>query len=308
MLPIASFEGLGAATSLHFLLNFYVVFLLFKVCYGIKFDKFDLLLTVISLLSGPLTMLLIPIAGYLILKRRIKAEYSLSFIAILVLCILIQFFAIFFQYLSRSRLISSDRSVTKVLYLFFERVFGFNLIPGWSYINSETFNSKPLLFFVTRLAVMIIIYTLFMIFFALAWKFLFNKNDRSAFSTLMLSMAFLWFIPGYFFSPEPRYAVAPSLCLFLSVVILLDKYLRDCISRRNTRLMLLSLFSVFVFALVLLNSKPSDLRVDGPSLKWQIEARLSECFETSDSIRVLVRPAVNELQLTIPCSRVLGDQ
>ena len=78
MLPIASFEGLGATTSLHFF-NLYVVFVLFKACYGIKFDKFDLFLVVISILSGPLTMLLVPVAFYLMLKMRktLNARYHI---------------------------------------------------------------------------------------------------------------------------------------------------------------------------------------------------------------------------------------
>lgn len=307
MLPIASFEGLGAATSLHFLLNFYVVFVLFKVCYGMKFDKFDLFLIIISILSGPLTMLLVPVACYLMLIMRKQIEYSASYIATIIVCILIQFLAIFSQYLSRSRSISSDRSGAKVLYLYFERVFGFNLIPGWSYVNSDTFNSQPLSYFETRLTVLVFVHMLLVIFFVFSWKRCFNENDRTSVFVLMLSMIFLWFIPGYFFSPEPRYAVAPSLCLFLSFIVLFDKFLSERVSRRATQVIILNSFLCIIISLVSLNSKPSDLRVDGPSLKSQIEARLFECSEQNLSVRVLVRPAISNLHVTIPCSRILAD-
>jgi hypothetical protein len=307
VLPISSFESIGAATGLHFVLNFYVVFVLVKSIYGIRIDRVDVIILVISFLSGPLSLLLVPVATILSSRKIVRLEFSRSAILLLAIGILVQIFAVIVEFLSRSRDFGPNRSIAKVSYLFLERVLGYNLVPQLSYVNSATFTEQPFAFFVVRAAFLTVLLFLILVSFFLAWSRILLFDDKCAISTLALAAFLLWFIPGYLFNPEPRYAVAPALAVLISLFILFDRFLtrtRFGVIRRSY--LIVGFFLIFGLT-VFFNSAPSQLRIDGPSLRSQIDSQIDKCSNSDESISVLVRPERNKLWLKIPCERLTAS-
>jgi len=303
ILPISAFESVGAATGLHFQLNFMCVFVLYKLIIGSPIDKIDFSILTISFLSGPLSLLIIPVfllkSKILFILFRTRPLFS----CLVILSALIQCWAIFTQIRSDSRSLNSDYSFVKSLYLFFERIIAINFFPGWSHVDSYTLYSGGMESLWIRLATILIILS-----FASVLFFLINKDtgktiDLMVLAPLLLSALLLWFIPAVLFNGEPRYAVAPTAIFVLVLFVLIDSL---AVNEKNRFAPLVLPFIILHLSLVVtFNSDPSKLRIEGESFNSQIREKLIKCQNNKDNIQILVRPSRYKIVVDLPCYRLL---
>jgi hypothetical protein len=297
LLPIGSFESFGNITNLHFYLMTGCLFLLL----GSKLpqDRFytGCLFIVVSCLSTPLMIYYIPILLIHILVLRlnnIRFRFN-SYHASLLIGLALQFLFVFaMAYGDRGS--NSIQSLSKTVYLFFDRVIGSSLIPFWGYVSGSDLNNNlwNLLF---RGMMAIIVFSIFIFMVVVNFR---NQADRLVLPlSLILGMTFYWLTIGYFFAPEPRYAIFAGYLFLVAIILTIENSDKQTKKRWPTRLLISVIFLTWIGSFT-----PSSYRTTGPTITEQIANSIKICKSESTKFPLTLVPVNGKWELVLDCSFV----
>ena len=300
--PIASYDSLATSINLHFFLIFTCLVIL--LTNDIKPSLVSHVIVLLTCLSDPLAILLIPSMLFLILYKKIYNSHQLTF----VLSLLLQIVFILNFFGESTRVVGQNPSILKTSYLFMDRVVGSSLIPKWGFIDgqiSESGEISKVLYI--RFFLSLIVFCLFISIVILAKSINRNnfKNSENSSVILILSTSiFYWFVAGVFFNPEPRYAILPSLCLVLAFLMSLDSLNQGL--RSNTVRQYSFYTTTFLLVSIFLSAfSVSDIR--NTDLIWseQLAAGKFVCENSKrSSIEIRIPPEKNNLSLMLNCKHL----
>ena len=307
-MPIACFDSIGAATGLHFVLNTASMFIYARTLSGRKLSASDKFVLILSLLSGPLSLYCLSIFILFISRSKqplVKIWNSFNFV---IIAAVLQIGYIVFGVLNRSRGLGDESSITKTLYLFLERVIGFNMVPGWSSVDSSTAKELGFNSLLSRAIFLLLIISFFLFLYASNYRFTPKPMIRPELYVFVTSLIY-WFVSGYLFNPEPRYAFLPAcgfiILFFRTAGLYLSRLSLSSKSKGKLRVLSISrgLLLCLPIAIVFFNSFPSNLRTEGDSLRIQLEHNIDNCRDgNADTlISIVVRPARNNATVELRC-------
>lgn len=242
--PIASFDSLATSINLHFFLIFTSFILIFSKRKKTTFVSHAIIL--LTCLSDPLIILFIPaIATLIILKKNIDSLLLTFAISSLIQLVFI------FQFIGDStRILGLDPNIIKTSYLFMDRVVGSSLIPNWGFIDGQSFeNGEISNILILRLVASFIVLFIILYLSSIARPFNLvpHKNGQNFLvASMLLTCSIYWSVAGVLFSPEPRYAIFPSLCLVLIFLMSLDSIFTGRISIKLERYIQFTVFVLFI--------------------------------------------------------------
>ena len=297
LLPIGSFESFGNITNLHFYLMSGCLFLILgPKLYQDRF-YFGCIFIVVSCLSTPLMIYYLPLLTihfFLLRLNGINFRFNRFHFSLLV-GITLQFLFVFTLALG-DRGSNSHHNLPKTIYLLLDRVIGSSLIPFWGYVSSADLNAslKNLLI---RGLIAGITFGFFMYLFVLRYR------SRTQLQVLPLSltvgMIFYWLTLGYFFAPEPRYAIFAGY-MFL-VAIILTVVNSSHVKQKNwvTNLMVSAIILTWMGSFT-----PSSLRIVGPTVSEQIANASTFCKSEKARFRLMLLPVNAKWELVLNCSKL----
>ncbi len=218
---------------------------------------------------------------------------------------------LFFVFLASeaSRELGDNRSLQKTVFLFLDRVVGYNYIPFWPRISGESYSGSVSTLLVGRAFVGLLVVAL--IAFLLYWAARTGFRSTEPYRVVAMVLVTLvggafWLSAGMLFSTEPRYAVFPAFCIGWSLLIATELVSRageghGLVTPRQRSVGVV----VLILAIYSTHWTPSELRRSGPT--WSDGLRVAEeiCATTDNStaaIRLLPLNAIWEVEL--PCDRL----
>jgi len=309
LLPINNVETIASGTALHFQLLFVSLVIALSARQRVLFFKTDILILSIAILSDPFAVIaLTP----LILRRKEALfafwKHKLGSAALLLISVLGQFIMVAIFRFRGNRELGASHSLIKTSYLFLDRVIGSTFIPNWGLVTSESFlEGRVTSQLIVRAVFGLICASLIAVFVLSHFrKKLANDELHSKIVVLWLILlpSLYWFVAGFLFNPEPRYAVFPGLAILLAVFMLFDHLICEDISLIKARE--LSYFIlVFVILIWALSASPSSRRIDGPS--WHnemIKARMACKNSQLDIFSVKILPTDDNWKIDLKCSSI----
>jgi hypothetical protein len=307
-IPIVCFDSIGAATGLHFVLNTASMFIYANILSGRKLSATDKLVLILSLLSGPLSLYCLSIFILFISRFNWSLVKIWNSFNLVITAAVIQISYIVFGVWNRSRGIGDESSITKTLYLFLERVIGLNIVPGWSSVDSGTAKELGFNSLLSRAIFLLLVLSFFLFLYASNYRFTSKQMIRPEFYVFVTSLIY-WFVSGYLFNPEPRYAFLPAcgfiILFFRTAGVYLSRSSLSSKSKSKLRVLSISqgLLLCLPIAIVFFNSFPSNLRTEGDSLTIQLERNIDNCRDRNPDtlISIVVRPARNNATVELRC-------
>jgi hypothetical protein len=309
LLPIVGFESIANSTNLHFLLlcGSSVVLL------GQQSTRWQRIngtvLVVATGLSTPLLVSLLPLVVMRSWYNHRESDRPGS--PVIVGWMLGVAGQLFFVFLASeaSRELGDNRSLQKTVFLFLDRVVGYNYIPFWPRISGESYSGSVSTLLVGRAFVGLLVVAL--IAFLLYWAARTGFRSTEPYRVVAMVLVTLvggafWLSAGMLFSTEPRYAVFPAFCIGWSLLIATELVSRageghGLVTPRQRSVGVV----VLILAIYSTHWTPSELRRSGPT--WSDGLRVAEeiCATTDNStaaIRLLPLSAIWEVEL--PCDRL----
>jgi hypothetical protein len=309
LLPIVGFESIANSTNLHFLLlcGSSVVLL------GQQSTRWQRIngtvLVVATGLSTPLLVSLLPLVVMRSWYNHRESDRPGS--PVIVGWMLGVAGQLFFVFLASeaSRELGDNRSLQKTVFLFLDRVVGYNYIPFWPRISGESYSGSVSTLLVGRAFVGLVVVAL--IAFLLYWAARTGFRSTEPYRVVAMVLVTLvggafWLSAGMLFSTEPRYAVFPAFCIGWSLLIATELVSRageghGLVTPRQRSVGVV----VLILAIYSTHWTPSELRRSGPT--WSDGLRVAEeiCATTDNStaaIRLLPLSAIWEVEL--PCDRL----
>lgn len=295
LLPIGGFESFGNITNLHFYLMSGCLFLILGTTIREKRYYLGSMFIVISCLSTPLMVYYLPILmiHYFFLRmNRINFRITPYHIALLVGITLQFLFVLTFALGDRGS--NSNHSFSKTLYLFFDRVIGSSLIPFWGYVSGADLeaNSQKLLI---RGMIAAFTFGIFVLFFVVRYGYLTHRQVLAV--SLTVGMIFYWLTIGYFFSPEPRYAIFAGYLFLVAAILIVGNSFEG--NKKNWAINLM----ISVIILTWIGSfTPSSLRTVGPTVAEQITKSAEVCKSKNAQFHLTLLPVNGNWKLVLNCS------
>ncbi len=309
LLPIVGFESIANSANLHFLLlcGSSVVLL------GQQSTRWQRIngtvLVVATGLSTPLLVSLLPLVVMRSWYNHRESDRPGS--PVIVGWMLGVAGQLFFVFLASeaSRELGDNRSLQKTVFLFLDRVVGYNYIPFWPRISGESYSGSVSTLLVGRAFVGLLVVAL--IAFLLYWAARTGFRSTEPYRVVAMVLVTLvggafWLSAGMLFSTEPRYAVFPAFCIGWSLLIATELVSRageghGLVTPRQRSVGVV----VLILAIYSTHWTPSELRRSGPT--WSDGLRVAEeiCATTDNStaaIRLLPLNAIWEVEL--PCDRL----
>lgn len=297
--PIGSYDSVATSINLHFFLLFSSFILIF-----IKKAKSTLVghsIIFVTCLSDPLAILLIPAIAVLIFLKRNLNIYLLTYAFSLLVQVvfIVQFFG------HSTRVVGLDPSIIKTAYLFMDRVVGSSLIPNWGFIDGQTLESGGISrILITRLiaSFIVLLVLAYLIFIAGSRNLDLSKNGQNILiGSMLLTLSGYWAVAGLFFNPEPRYAIFPSLCLALILLMSLDSIFsgQKAIKIGRFILFVTSILFISIFASAF---QVSNIRNTDQIWSEQITAGKTACKDGQlQQVKIEIPPRKNDLLLSVNC-------
>jgi hypothetical protein len=279
-LPIVStsfFDMVGSNCGLHFFLTFSLALILLNAVRTCKKRSLvDGLLIFAAILSDPLSVVIFVCFCLAFYKELIKSRFSgsvLFYSAATVL--LLHLLVISASLWLGGRSISAGdfdllNRVVKVSYLYLDRVVGQLFVPNWGFINSEMANDSAQLLKRASIAFAILI-SLGLVLRRHVAGLKLNKVVISNLYILNFLAITYWLLAGILFNPEPRYAIFPSLVLFLTFLFSLEPFKTYRIGRGLYPIGILLPISWIFFSPI------STLRSDGPTWRDELSEARARC-------------------------------
>lgn len=307
-IPIVCFDSIGAATGLHFVLNTASMFIYANILSGRKLSASDKLVLILSLLSGPLSLYCLSIFILFISRFNWSLVKIWNSFNLVIIAAVIQIGYIVFGALNRSRGLGDESSITKTLYLFLERVIGLNIVPGWSSVDSGTAKELGFNSLLSRAIFLLLVLSFFLFLYASNYRLTSKQMIRPELYVFVTSLIY-WFVSGYLFNPEPRYAFLPAcgfiILFFRTASVYLSRSSLSSKSKSKLRVLSISqgLLLCLPIAIIFFNSFPSNLRTEGDSLTIQLERNIDNCHDGNPDtfISIVVRPARNNATVELRC-------
>ncbi len=307
LLPINNVETIASGTALHFQLLFVSLVIALSARQRAVFFKTDILIFSIAILSDPFAV----IALFPLILRRKEAlfafwKYKLGSAALLLISVLGQFIMVAIFRFRGNRELGESHSLIKTMYLFLDRVIGSTFIPNWGLVTSESLlEGRVTSQLIIRAVFGLICASLIAVFVLSHFRRKLAKDEphsKNVILWLILLPTMYWFVAGFLFNPEPRYAVFPGLAILLAVFMLFDHLICEDISLIKARE--LSYFIlVFVILIWALSASPSSRRTDGPS--WHnemIKARMACKNSQLNIFSVKILPTDDNWKIDFKCS------
>lgn len=310
LLPIVGFESIANSTNLHFLLlcGSSVVLL------GRQSTRWQRIngtvLVVATGLSTPLLVSLLPLVAMRSWQNhRESGRLGSAVITGWIIGVAGQLFLVAF-FTEVSRELGDNRSIQKTIFLFFDRVVGYNYIPFWPGISGESYSGSVSTLLVGRLLVCLSVSALIalLLFRSARTGFRSAESYRVAAMVLVtLVGGAFWLSAGMLFSTEPRYSVFPAFCIGWSLLIAAELVSR---AREGPGLGIIRQRSVAVAVVLILATysthwAPSELRRSGPT--WSDGLRVAEelCATTDRSTAaVRVLPLNSDWEVELSCDQL----
>jgi hypothetical protein len=186
-----------------------------------------------------------------------------------------------------------------------DRVVGSSLIPNWGFIDGQTFESGGISkILITRLfaSFIVLLVLAYLIFIARPLNLdLFENGQNFLAGSMLLTLSGYWAVAGLFFSPEPRYAIFPSLCLVLIFLMSLDSIFSDQKTIKIERFVLFvtSILFISIFASAF---QVSNIRNTDQIWREQIAAGKAACKAGKlQQVEIEIPPRKNDLLLSLNC-------
>lgn len=297
--PIASYDSVATSINLHFFLLFTSFLIIFSN--KAKSTLVGHLIIFVTCLSDPLVILLIPAIAVLIFLKRNLDTYLLTyaFSLLVQVAFIVQFFG------HSTRVVGLDPSIIKVAYLFMDRVVGSSLIPNWGFIDGQTFESGGIssILIARLIASFIVLLVLAYLIFIARPRNLdpFKNGQNFLVGSMLLTLSGYWAVAGLFFSPEPRYAIFPSLCLVLISLLSLDSILSN---QKNIKIGRFILFVTSILFISIFASAFQVSNIRNTDQIWgeQITEGKTACKDGQlQQVEIEIPPRKNDLLLSLNC-------
>lgn len=297
LLPIGNFESIGNITNLHFYLMSGCLFLLLGKDLPNKKFFVGSIFIIISCLSTPLMIYYLPIIviqKFLHYRHKIPISFNPYQISLLIGVILQMLFVFTLAYGDRNA--SSNHNLLKTIYLFMDRVIGSAIIPFWGYVStSDSIQNTQVLIFRAGVVTFISLVSLF--FFNYWYRS--HSVDLVFPLSLLIGLLFYWFSIGYFFAPEPRYAIFAGYMLVCAVISTMGTVFARKGSRTAISLIITISLSTWVGSFT-----PSALRTFGPTVMEQITPASTKCDSQNKQVRIRLLPLNGNWELIVSCGKL----
>jgi hypothetical protein len=183
------------------------------------------------------------------------------------------------------------------------------LIPNWGFIDGQTFESGGIsrILIIRLIASFVVLVVLvYLIFVARPLNIDPLKNGQNFLvGLILLTFIVYWTVAGLFFSPEPRYAIFPSLCLVLIFLMSLDSIVNDWKNFRIGRFILF--VTSFLFIAIFASAfQVSNIRNTDQIWSEQIAAGKVACKDGKlEQVEIEIPPRRNDLLLSVNCKELL---
>ena len=310
LLPIVGFESIANSANLHFILLCATAAVLVGEQRTRWQEVSGTLLALLSGLTTPLTVALVPLSVFRVWRDRQTASGRVSAVVVgwalgtATQLLLILFFA------RGSRGLGEDRSVQRTAFLLLDRVFGYNFIPFWPSTRGDSYTGSVSVQLVGRAVFCGVLAVLVGLVLLRAGRAGIRSGEhlRVMATALVLCVGVgFWFAAGMLFSTEPRYAIFPAFSIFWALLVanelVATPSLRGRFVRSNLVSMGVGLLLVTAFAS---HWQPSELRRVGPNWSDGVRAAEIECASTGGStasIRVL--PMNDDWRVELPCELLI---
>ncbi len=267
LLAITGFESIGNIANLHFLMLCATAVVLVGVQDGTARQVNDALLAAMAGLTSPIALGLAPLAVARWWSDRREGGRPAPVICGWAVGLVVQF-VMMATLVDDARQMDPDRSVTKIGFLFLERVVAYNVLPFWPRISGADASSVTGELVVRALVSLMVVAVVGLGLLATWSRWHRAGLDRRALVLLAVPVTGVGFFlaASWMVGSEPRYAVFPAFCLVWTLLMLTE-------GRRVGRLVVL----VVVMAAVLTHWVPSDLRRTGPTWSDGLERAREAC-------------------------------
>jgi hypothetical protein len=309
LLPIVGFESIANSANLQYLFLCASAVVLLGRQQTIGRIVNDVVFLVVTGLTTPLLISLTPLVGMRIWRDRVDHGRYPSAAAFGWLCGVISQLSLVALFEFGSRGLGYGRSLQRTVFLFLDRVLGYNFIPFWPRITSESYSGSVSVTLIGRALVCLAVASLIALLILRAVR-IGLRSDETYRAVSMMIVVFtggvFWLLVGTLFSTEPRYAIFSAFCVSWSVLIAAELVgvtgeEHDSRSHRQG--------SVGIAFLLLLavatHWTPSELRRTGPT--WSDGLRTAEeVCATTNSSAALVRilPVYTDWWVELPCELV----
>ena len=309
LLPIVGFESIANSTNLAYLLlcGSSVVLLGRQQTSWRRAN--DVVFIVVAGLNSPLLISLAPLAGWRMWRhRRESGRYFPAVVYGWIFGVVVQLF-LDVVFARGSRGLGEGRSLQRTVFLFLDRVIGYNFIPFWPRITGESYSGSVSATLIGRALVCLLV--AFLIVFLFFWVA--RTGLRSGESSRVVSMTLIvltgagfWLFAGILFSTEPRYATFSAFCIAWSVLIASE--LAGGLGAENDSKVRRQVSAGIVLLLLVAFAThwtPSELRRTGPTWSDGLLAAEEVCATTSSSmVPVQILPDLAHWRIEVPCDRI----
>jgi len=306
LLPIVGFESIASSTNLHFILLCPTAVILI----GEQRTRWQAvsgtLLAVLCGLSTPLAIALVPLSVFRVWRDRHMASSRVSAAVVgwalgtaTQLCLVL--------FVARgSRGLGEDRSVERTVFLLLDRVLGYNFIPFWPSVNSDSYSGSVSAQLVSRAVLCGVLGVLVGLVLLKAGRAGIRSGEhlRVVATALVLCVGVgFWLIAGMLFSTEPRYGVFPAFGILWALLVASELLATPGLQGRFIKSNLLSI-GVWLLLITAFAShwQSSELRRLGPNWSDGVRAAEIQCVSaggSTASIRVL--PMTADWRVELPC-------
>ncbi len=309
LLPIVGFESIANSANLQFLLLCASSVVLLGRQKTVWRRANDVVLIVVTGLSTPLLISLAPIAGMRIWHhRRGSGRYLPTVVIGWIFGVVSQLSLIIFVS-SGSRGLGEERSLQRTMFLFLDRVIGYNFVPLWPRITSDSYSGSVSVTLIGRALVCFAVASLIALLILRAVR-IGLRSDETYRAVAMVLVALVggvfWLFAGMLFSTEPRYAVFSAFCITWSVLIAAELVGESGAGHDSRTRRRGSVGIVFLLLLAFATHwTPSELRRTGPT--WSDGLRTAEevCATTSSSVApVRILPVYDDYWVELPCEQL----
>tara|TARA_B110000116_G_C16773815_1_gene554664 strand:- start:160 stop:1044 length:885 start_codon:yes stop_codon:yes gene_type:complete len=275
----------------------------------------DSVLVIVTGLSTPLVLALLPVAGYRWWRDR-RGEVSQTISPVVVGWALgiagqLGLMGKFGQGSSRW---GGDpgvaRSLVKTLFLLLERVLGYNFLPFWPRISAENYSHGMTSNLVIRALVLAVFSGLLTVFFLRSVRVgLRCKETIQVLSVgVFLSVGIgYWLLLATMFSAEPRYAIFPAFCVLYALLTSVEIYTGSEQKREAggwPKVLLVPLVVVVGFAS---HWTPSEIRSDGPTWSAGLHVAAEDCrIRESITAKVPIIPTYVDWNVELGCEELFS--
>ena len=309
LLPIVGFESIANSANLQYLLLCASAVVLLGRQQTIGRRVNGVVILVITGLTTPLLVSLAPLVGMRIWRDRRDHGQHLPAVAFGWISGVVGQLSLVALFEYGSRGLGEGRSLQRTVFLFLDRVLGYNFIPFWPRITSESYSDSVNATLIGRALVCLLLVCLVAFLFVRVAQtgLRFEETNRVVSMILIVfTGGAFWLFIGTLFSTEPRYAVFPAFCITWSVLIAAELLGVTGTGHESRTRRQASAGIVFLLLLAFVTHwTPSELRRTGPT--WSDGLRTAEevCATTSSSMALVrIIPVYTDWWVELPCERI----